>query len=109
MTGAWRPVQPLKKIYCIYDPLPTFFFAFSELSHFTYNEFSGYRQKSALFMGICFTGGGKSRDKSRRPRCFCARLDLVNTGKEGGVGNRAEMRSSELWVVIGGHILLYCT
>ena len=50
--------------------------------------------------------GEKSRDKSRRPRCFCARLDLVNTGKEGGVRNRAEMRPSELWVVIGGHILL---
>ena len=30
----------------------------------------------------------------------------MNTGKEGGVGNRAEMRPSELWVVIGGHILL---
>ena len=30
----------------------------------------------------------------------------MKTGKEGGVGNRAEMRPSELWVVIGGHILL---
>ena len=50
--------------------------------------------------------GEKSRDKSRRPRCFCARLDLVNTGKEGGVGNRAEMHLSEHFVVIGGNILL---
>ena len=50
--------------------------------------------------------GGESRDKSRRPRCFCARPGLVNTGQEGGVRNRAEMRPSELWVVIGGHVLL---
>ena len=51
--------------------------------------------------------GGESRDKSRRPRCFCARPGLVNTGQEGGVRNRAEMRPSELWVAIGGHILLF--
>ena len=30
----------------------------------------------------------------------------MNTGKDGGVRNCAEMRPIGLWVVIGGHILL---
>ena len=50
--------------------------------------------------------GGKAEIKAAGLVVFCVRLDLVNTGKEGGVRNRAEMRPSELWVVIGGHILL---
>ena len=51
-------------------------------------------------------GGGKAEIKAAGLVVFCARLDLVNTGKEGGVRNSAEMRPSELRGVIGCHILL---
>ena len=49
---------------------------------------------------------GEAEIKAAGLVVFCARLDLVNTRKDDGVRNRAEMRPSELWVVIGGHILL---